>query len=305
LLLLEVRAAPCRDILLVTLSHNMPPAARKRASSRAVYLDRSLEALPLFRLSDSADESAITYSPAAGGRWRVLPAPGDRVPGTFDQDVYVEIMHRYVEAGFPEDGTISFTLHAFLRSIGRRVDGRTYEQLRSALNRLERTILESNGMYRSARTEAPLDDRFTVLTSVAIERRRLSDREQFTLFPVLTASEPGDARVTISPLIRENVTAGHTVTLSSPLYQSLTNPVARRLYRLLEVARENDSLAWRISLEELAHQLPLAQRYPSHLQRVLQPAHEMLVGAGVVRSASFRQVSREWLVDYVLASRNV
>ncbi len=288
-----------------TFTPHMPPAARKRASSRAVYLDRSLEALPLFRLSDSADESAITYSPASGGRWRVLPVPGDRVPGTFDQDVYVEILHRFTEAGFPEDGTISFTLHAFLRSIGRRVDGRTYEQLRSALNRLERTILESNGIYRSARKTAPLDDRFTILSSVAIERRRLSDREQFTLFPVLTASEPGDARVVISPLIRENITSGHTVTLSSPLYQSLTNPVARRLYRLLEVARENGEIAWRVSLEELAQQLPLAQRYPSHLQRVLQPAHEMLVGAGVVRSASFRQVSREWLVDYVLASRNI
>ncbi len=283
----------------------MPPAARKRAANRAILLDRSLEALPLFRLSDSADESAITYSPASGGRWRVLPVPGDRVPGTFDQDVYVEVLHRYSEAGFPADGMISFTLHAFLRSIGRRVDGRTYEQLRSALNRLERTILESNGTYRSARRNEPLDDRFTVLSSVAIERRRLADREQFTLFPVLTASEPGDARVVISPLIRDNIAAGHTATLSALVYQSLTNPVARRLYRLLEVAREEGALAWRVSLEDLAQQLPLAQRYPSHLQRVLQPAHEMLVGAGVVRSASFRQVSREWLVDYVLASRNV
>ena len=279
-------------------------AARRRSANRAIHLDRSLEALPVFRLSDSADESTITYAPAAGGRWRVLPAPGDRIPGTFDQDVYVEIMHRFAEAGSPADGTVSFTLHAFLRSMGRRVDGRTYEQLRSALNRLERTILESSGVYTSARNGAALDDRFTILTSVAIERRRLADREQFTLFPVLTASEPGDARVVVSPLIRENIAAGCTITLSSTIYQSLTNPVARRLYRLLEVARENGTVTWRVSLENLAQQLPLAQRYPSHLQRVLQPAHEMLVGAGVVRSASFRQVSREWLVDYVLASRN-
>jgi len=62
-------------------------AARRRPANRAIILDRSLEALPIFRLSDSADESAITYSPAAGGRWRVLPSPGDRLPGTFDQDV--------------------------------------------------------------------------------------------------------------------------------------------------------------------------------------------------------------------------
>lgn len=283
----------------------MQSAARKRSANRAIYLDRSLEALPVFRLSDSADESAITYSPPSGGRWRVLPLPGDRVPGTFDQDVYVEILHRYSEAGFPEDGVVSFTLHAFLRSIGRRVDGRTYEQLRSALNRLERTILESSGVYVSAKRPEPMEGRFTILTSVGIERRRLADREQFTLFPVLRASEPGDARVTISPLLRENIFAGHTVTLSSPLYQSLTNPVARRLYRLMEVSREADTPTWRVPLEALAQQLPLAQRFPSHLQRVLQPAHEMLVGAGVVRSASFRQVSREWMVDYVLASRNV
>lgn len=283
----------------------MPIAARRRSVNRAVYLDRSLEALPLFRLSDSADESTITYSPPSGGRWRVLPSPGDRLPGTFDQDVYVEILHRYSEAGFPSDGTVSFTLHAFLRSIGRRVDGRTYEQLRSALNRLERTTLESAGVYLAARRDTPLDDRFTILTSVAIERRRLADREQFTLFPVLTASEPGDARVTISPLIRENIASGCTVTLSSPLYQSLSSPVARRLYRLIEVAREMDTVTWRVGLEQLAEQLPLAQRYPSHLQRVLQPAHEMLVSAGVVRSAVFRQINRDWLVDYTIASRNV
>lgn len=278
-------------------------AARRHSTNRAIILDRSLEALPIFRLSDSADESAITYSPAAGGRWRVLPSPGDRLPGTFDQDVYVEILRRYSEAGFPSDGMVTFTLHAFLRSIGRRVDGRTYEQLRSAFNRLERTILESSGVYVSARTNTPLEGRFTILSSVAIERRRISDREQFTLFPVLTASEPGDARIVISPVLRENISAGHTVALSSPQYQSLSSPVARRLYRLLEVARESGTVAWRVSLDELAQQLPLAQRYPSHLQRVLQPAHEMLLGAGLVRGATLRQVNREWLVDYVLASR--
>ena len=296
--------APCRAFEVVTVSLHMTLAARRRSANRAIYLDRSLEALPIFRLSDSAEESTITYSPASGGRWRVLPSPGDRLPGTFDQDVYVEILHRYAEAGFPADGTVTFTLHSFLRSIGRRVDGRTYEQLRSALNRLERTMLESSGVYVATRTDSPVEGRFTILSSVAIERRRLADREQFTLFPVLTASEPGDARVTVSPMLRENIAAGCSVTLSSVLYQSLASPVARRLYRLLEVARELGTVTWRIPLDDLAQQLPLAQRYPSHLQRVLQPAHEMLVAAGLVRSASFRQINRQWLVDYVLAVRN-
>ena len=88
-------------------------------------------------------------------------------------------------------------------------------------------------------------------------------------------------------------------------YLDLASPVARRLYRLLEVARAEGVLTWRVSLEGLKEQLPLMQRYPSHLQRVLQPAHEMLESTGVVRSASVRQQQREWFVDYVLAARGV
>src|SRR3954449_4634106 len=140
----------------------------RRSQVTTVLLDRALEVLPVFRLSDSADERALQYVPESGGRWRVLPAPGDRLPGTFDQDVYVELLHRFHEAGAPEDGVISFTLHAFLRSIGRRVDGRTYEQLRSALTRLERTTLESGGVYTVAADGKQLDGQFTILSSVMI-----------------------------------------------------------------------------------------------------------------------------------------
>ena len=282
----------------------MTLAARRRPLARAIVLDRSLEALPLFRLSDSAaDDAIVTYAPEGGGRWRVLPSPGDRLPGTFDQDVYVELLHRYHEAALPADGVVTFTLHAFLRSMGRRVDGRTYEQLRAALARLERTTLESTGAYFDAATGREMDGRFSILSSVTIERRRTSDREQLTLFPALTASEPGDARVALSTVIRGNIAAEHTVTLSAARYAALSSPVARRLYRLLEVAREEGKVTWRISLERLAEQLPLAQRYPSHLQRVLQPAHEMLLAAGLVRDVAVRQAQREWYVDYVLASR--
>ena len=283
----------------------MSLAAHRRTATRTIVLDRSLEALPLFRLSDSADESAVTYAPESGGRWRVLPAPGDRVPGTFDQDVYVELLRRYHEANCPDDGAVTFTLHAFLRSIGRRVDGRTYEQLRSALSRLERTTLESTGVYYDAASAARLDGRFSILSSIAIERRRSSEREQLALFPAFSESEPGDARVIVSPMIRSNIAAGYTVTLSAPRYLNLSSPVARRLYRLLEVAREDGIVTWRIALDRLAEQLPLAQRYPSHLQRVQQPAHQMLLAEGLARDIVFKQQRREWFVDYVLASRLV
>ena len=281
----------------------MSLAVRRRPASRAIVLDRALEAFPLFRLSDTADEGMISFALDSGARWRVLAAPGDRLPGTFDQDVYIELLHRFHEAGSPSDGAVTFTLHNFLRSMGRRVDGRTYEQLRASLSRLERTVVESNGAYFDAAAGAPLEGAFTLLKSVIIERRRSNDRDQLTLFSSFTASEPGDARVLLSPYIRGNIGASHVVTLSAPRYLALSSPVARRLYRLLEVARENGALTWRIELTRLAEQLPLTQRYPSHLQRVLQPAHEMLVAAGLLRDAVVRQNKRQWYVDYMLGSR--
>ena len=84
---------------------------------------------------------------------------------------------------------------------------------------------------------------------------------------------------------------------------ALASPVARRIYRLLELVRPDAGKSWRISLDRLAEQLPLVQRYPSHLQRVLQPAHEMLLASGILRSAEFSQDARVWYVEYTLAAK--
>ncbi len=221
----------------------------------------------------------------------------------------MELFRRYHEAGAPGDGTIAFTLHAFLRAMGRRVDGRTYEQLRGALTRLERTVLESTGSYFVAdRTIAGhyVDERLTVLTAVSIDRRRLAERDQLGLFPAAASGEPGEARVTLGPLPRANLAAGHAVVLSATRYFALPSPTARRLYRLLTAIRSGSGVPatgpseWDVALEALAEQLPLSQRYPSHLQRVLEPAHTLLKAAGVLRTAAVRQQRREWVVHYEL-----
>ena len=280
----------------------MTTAVRRRVATRSIVLDRALEALPLFRLSDSSDGTPITYSLESGARWRVIPLAGDRLPGTFDQDVYVEVFRRFHDAGAPDDGVVTFTLHDFLRSMGRRVDGRTYQQLRGALGRLQRTHLESTGAYFDATSGKALETSFSVLSSTKVDRRRESDREQLGLFSVLAANEPGDARVTIAAPIRANIAAGHTAHVTPAHYLALSSPVARRLYRLLAVVRAEGRVNWSVPLTALAEQLPLTQRYPSHLHRVVQPANEMLLAAGLAHTAEVRQEGDVWTVYYELSS---
>jgi plasmid replication initiation protein len=279
----------------------MTVVVRRRAAARTTLLDKWLEAVPVFRLSDSAEDGALGFVADDQTRWRILPAPDERLPGTFDQDVYVELMRRYQEAGSPGDGVVTFTLHAFLRSMGRRVDGRTYEQLRAALTRLERTTIECT--TPSADDTPSQTKRFSIVSLAAVERRRLSERDQLPLFPAVATPDPGVARVTISTIIREHLAANASVGISMPTYLAMQSPVARRLYRLIEVARAEDMVAWRVSLDRLREQLPLIQRFPSHLQRVLHPAHLTLEAAGVIRGATFRQQQREWFVDYLVAPR--
>ena len=105
--------------------------------------------------------------------------------------------------------------------------------------------------------------------------------------------------------VRANLAAGYVSQVSWARYQQLSSPVARRLYRLLAALRadlrgEGSAAAprCRVPLERWAEQLPLFQRYPSHLQRVLQPAHEMLLAAGVVRDATIRADGGAWVVEY-------
>jgi plasmid replication initiation protein len=279
----------------------MTVVARRRAPARSALLDKWLEAVPVFRLSDSAEDGALGFVADDRTRWRVLPAAGERLPGTFDQDVYVELMHRYHEADSPRDGLVTFTLHAFLRSMGRRVDGRTYEQLRAALTRLERTTIECT--IPNADDTSHETKRFSIVSLAAVERRRLSERDQLPLFPAVATPDPGVARVTLSAIIRDHLAERDSIALSMQTYLALQSPVARRLYRLIEVARADDTVTWRVALDRLREQLPLIQRFPSHLQRVLQPAHQMLEAAGVLRGATFRQQQREWFVDYIIAAR--
>ena len=106
--------------------------------------------------------------------------------------------------------------------MGRRADGRTYEQLRGALARLERTMLESSGAYCSAVSGDNPEISFTLLSSVAVQRRRAAEREQMHLFGNLAAGEPGDARVVLSPTLRANLFSRHVVSLNvGPLSRAL------------------------------------------------------------------------------------
>jgi hypothetical protein len=106
--------------------------------------------------------------------------------------------------------------------------------------------------------------------------------------------------------LRTNLNAGHTVSLEIGAYSSLQSAVARRLYRVLTTvgaieAEKGHERTWRVPVLDLARMLPLTQRYPSHLLRVLHPAHEMLISAGLIRRAVARETDHGMVLEYALS----
>jgi hypothetical protein len=91
--------------------------------------------------------------------------------------------------------------------------------------------------------------------------------------------------------------------LDTAAYFSLQSAVARRLYRLVETVRAaSDNPVWEVSVAELARVLPLAQKYPSHLLRVLRPAHEMLIASGLISAVASRPIRDRWVLEDTIAA---
>ena len=66
--------------------------------------------------------------------------------------------------------------------------------------------------------------------------------------------------------------------LDSDFYYRLRRPLARSLYKLIDVKRR-DALSWSVELDGLRQLLsmPESYKYPSSIKRQLEPAHRELL----------------------------
>jgi hypothetical protein len=87
--------------------------------------------------------------------------------------------------------------------------------------------------------------------------------------------------------------ASYLKSLDSDFYYGLKRPLARSLYKLVDVKRK-EGLSWSVELEGLRQLLsmPESYKYPSAIKRQLEPAHRELVRAGFLSRADFEERGR-------------
>jgi Replication initiator protein A len=251
-----------------------------------VQVESNIEEWPVFQLGRSKSNSVMVERTVRGEDGNSLKqkmevsAPGKyRLPGRFDYDVYSAVLELLeVRGGMPENGALRFSLHELILLMDLEPSGRTYEEVRRSLRRIAATVLESDNAFWSNGQRRHISDTFRLwdvtFDSVA-DRNGLGSRHQ----------------IEFGKLFRRSFEEHYLRGLDIEFFWELGSPVAKRLYRLVDLKRAG-SAAWTVDLFELQKHIPLGPyAYVSKIKEKLKAAHEELIERGFLSRVAYEEKS--------------
>jgi plasmid replication initiation protein len=262
-------------------------SVRKEQSRSVVPAEGNFEEHPYFRVGDrNAGTGIMQFENELRTRdgnvmqqsWVVRAAHGRGLPGRYDQDVYVALMQLIDAKGLPADGWVSFSVYELVELMGKRHSGREYGQVRESLQRLATTSVESKNAFYHKGKKAYITDTFSLLTEA-----KLAEYESI-------AGERKDRnRVHLSQYFVDSYRANYLKHIDAGFYFSLSSPIAKRLYRLVDKKRSGRR-SWEVELFSLKSRIPLSDyKYVSKIKEKLEPAHEELISRGFLKRVSYRK----------------
>jgi hypothetical protein len=280
------------------LSEAMTERIRRKGSSSGALVpaEGNFEEHPYFRVGDrNAGTGILRYENELRTKdgnvlkqsWTVMAAHGRGLPGRFDQDVYVALLQMLDEKGLPEDGWLSFSLYELVHLMGRSHSGRDYRQVRESLQRLATTSIESHNAFYHRGRKTYISDTFSLLTEV-----KLSEYED-------EAGERTDRnRVHLSKHFVDSYKANYVKGIDLRFYWSLSSPIAKRLYRLIDKKR-NGRRVWEAELFSLKDRIPLSDyKYASKIKEKLSPAHAELMSKDFLEEIRYHKRDGREYAEY-------
>jgi hypothetical protein len=255
-----------------------------------IQVEVNLEEAPLFMFKrrerrEDSTEAWNKILTREGNRleqyWKITAHRDFGLPGPLDQDVFVAVMTVVSRrGGIPPDGRVSFTLYELLEILGKTHAGKNYRDLRDSLDRLAETSVYAENAFYSKEDEDFRSHRFRIW-SAHFSRKKSKGR----------ASEHHTLR--FDDILVRSYNSSYLKSLDSDFYYGLRRPLARSLYKLIDVKRK-DALSWSVELERLRQLLsmPESYKYPSSIKRQLDPAHRELVDKGFLTRADFEEHGR-------------
>jgi hypothetical protein len=175
------------------------------------------------------------------------------------------------EQGFPRE--VTFSRYDLLQRLGWPLNASSYDKIKRAFARLNAVTIQSENVFWDERagsfvaTGFHLIEEYKLITKPG--RRKNGDDGALSWF---RWGEP----------LWGSFRQGNLKPISLDFYFSLNLPIARRLYRFLDLVRYDGKPRYRIGVRKLCEEfLALSsQQYLSKYKDVLKGAHEELVESG-------------------------
>ena len=194
------------------------------------------------------------------------------LPVAADDEVYVALMKLLRDNQFRER-TVRFTVAQLLRIMRSTTSKRDYERVAAALDRLTGVTLRSRNAFWDHARRRYVTEAFHLLDS----------------YRLATGGAGRDlSEVTFSEFLFGSIQAGYVKNLDVEFYFSLSTPLARRFYRLLDKHRYR-SHVYEVELHRLAQKLPLQDAYESQLRRRLDPVFDEFIRRGFLAEQAYRK----------------
>ena len=188
------------------------------------------------------------------------------LPQPFDQDVAFAIWWFYQKQGAPDSVDISCTEVEFLDVLRCPKGGSQYRKLDLALNRLLSCTIVSQESILDIRSGVHLTDKFHFLIRYGTDNTKKTRTREKRIY------------LSIHKFFVASYKAGYVHLLDYDKYFSLTRPLARRLYGLIDKMMGAKN-TFQIGFERLVDMMPIVERKRSRMLQSLQPAFEQLVAA--------------------------
>ena len=204
-----------------------------------------------------------------------------------DQDIYVAIMAAWARSSF-QSKVIEFpSVYALLQSVDVQPDGRGYERVKTAFEKLCGILCTSEKSWwdvKSRQRKSAVG--FHLFESFYLNKRKERNNDDNN-----DINKDSPCYIVASDFFYESVRNGNIKTFDIELYKKLATPLSKRLYRYLDqMRRVSRSRKWSIALKKIQGVLPLSPDfYPSQVKRELEDGLRDLMKKGFLKTYSFLQ----------------
>jgi Replication initiator protein A len=192
------------------------------------------------------------------------------LPSAMDDEIILGLIQLSKRQGF-SNRTVPFSRYEIIKILGWKDESWNYHRIIKALDRWTGVTLKYENAWWDSERKAWANETFHIIERLT-EIKGDDGRER--------------AAFVWSEVIFNNLQKGHLKTLDLDIYRSLSNPVAKRLYRLLDKRFYHRKRA-QFDLVELAfHKLGIARSYMiGNIKQRLQPAIAELEAVGFIKTA--------------------